>query len=294
MPEIKIKMNIKKNLKFTWNEFIYGGHLPSLGAAAIVLFSGILLNIKITWDCLLISYLIFYLIYLYNRFKEIDIDCLTNPQRTKHLRIYFSIMPKIFYITFFVIIGSLIYFSNIWGLIFGLFLLLFGWLYTVVFKKITQKVIIFKNLFVSTVFALLVFFPIIYYSYSLTISLLFITLLIVVFVYFKGFMMQVFFDVKDIESDEKEKLLTLPVIFGKEKILNVLKIISILTTIPIPVIFSLYYNIFPLFSLMLILTVPFNFYCFKQAKNHKYSSYIFGSAEFILWPILIIIGKIII
>lgn len=59
-------MAIEKILKFIWNEFIYGGHLPSLGAAAIVLFSGILLNIKITWDCLLITYFIFYLIYLYN------------------------------------------------------------------------------------------------------------------------------------------------------------------------------------------------------------------------------------
>jgi 4-hydroxybenzoate polyprenyltransferase len=287
-------MNIKKILKFVWNEFIFGGHLPSLGSAAIVLFSGILLNIKITWDCLLISYLIFYLIYLYNRFKEIDIDYLTNPQRTSHLKTYFSKISKFFYVIIFIIIASLIYFSNIWALMFGLFLLLFGWLYTVVFKKITQKIIIFKNLFVSAVFALLVFFPIIYYSHSLTISLLSIALLIVVFVYFKAFMMQIFFDVKDAESDKKQGLLTFPVIFGKEKILNVLGIISLLSTAPIPIIFSLYFNVFPTSTLMLLLTIPFNLYCFSRAKNQKYSSYILESSEFIFWPILIIIGKIII
>jgi len=287
-------METKTILKFIRDEFIYGGHLLSLGAAAIVLFSGILLNIKITWDCLLISYLIFYIIYLYNYFKEIDLDYLTNPQRTKHIRIYFSKIPKIFYIIIFVIIGGLIYFSNIWALVFGLFLLLFGWLYTAVFKRFTQKIIIFKNLFVSAVFSLLPFFLIIYYSYPLTTSLSSIALLIVIFVYCKTFMMQVFFDVKDIESDRKENLLTLPVIFGKEKILSILGIISILVTAPIPITFSLYFDVFPISTLMLLLTIPFNFYCFSQARNQKYSSYILEGLEFILWPILIIIGEIII
>ena len=285
---------MEKILKFIWNEFIYSGHLLSLGGSAIVLFSGILLNIKITLDCLLIVYLIVYIVYLYNRFKEIDIDCLTNPKRTKHIRIYFSKIPKIFYVIIFVIIGELIYFSNIWTLVFGLFLLLFGWLYTVVFKKITQKIIIFKNLFVSAVFALLVFFPIVYYSYPLTISLLSIAFLIAVFVYSKAFMMQVFLDVKDIESDKREKLLTLPVIFEKEKILNVLGIFSFLNTAPIILILSFWLNVFPVSTLMLLLTIPFNLFCFIQAKNQNYYSYILESSEFILWPILIIIGEIII
>ena len=189
---------------------------------------------------------------------------------------------------------SLIYFGNIWALVFGLFLLLFGWLYTVVFKKITQKIIIFKNLFVAAVFALLVFFPIVYYSYPLTISLLSIALLIVVFIYFKAFMMQVFLDVKDIESDKKQGLLTLPVIFGKEKILNILGIISLLSTAPIIIVFSLYYSIFPISTLMLLLTIPFNLFCFSQARNQNYYSYILESSEFILWPVLIIIGETII
>lgn len=175
-----------------------------------------------------------------------------------------------------------------------MFLLLFGWLYTVVFKKMTQKIIIFKDLFVSAVFVLLVFFPIIYYSYPLTISLLSIALLIMVFIYFKAFMMQVFLDVKDIESDKKENLLTFPVIFGKEKMLNILGIISLLSTAPIPIIFSLYFNIFPISTLILLLTIPFNLFCFSQAKNQKYSSYVLESSEFILWPILIIIGETII
>ena len=41
---------IEKVLKLIWQEFIYGGHLQSLGTIAIILVPVILLNIKITWD----------------------------------------------------------------------------------------------------------------------------------------------------------------------------------------------------------------------------------------------------
>jgi 4-hydroxybenzoate polyprenyltransferase len=118
--------------------------------------------------------------------------------------------------------------------------------------------------------------------------------LIVVFVYFKALMIQIFLDVKDIESDRKQGLLTLPIILGKEKIFNALKIISVLATAVIPIIFSLVVNIFPLSILMLLFTIPFNFFCFQWAKKQNYYSYVLGSSEFILWPILIIIGEIII
>ncbi len=40
-------MAIEKILKFIWNEFIYGGHLFSLGGAAIILVSDLLFKIKV-------------------------------------------------------------------------------------------------------------------------------------------------------------------------------------------------------------------------------------------------------
>ena len=285
---------INKIGKFLWSEFVYVGHLPAIGAAGIVLVTAILLNISITWDSLIIIYLIFYLIYLYNRFKEINIDYLTNPKRTKHLNIYYHEVPKIFYLSILLIIIWIIFFSNIATLAFCIFILFSGWLYTLTFKKLTKKIIIFKNLFVSSVFSLIVLFAIFYYSYKPTESDVPLILLLIIFIFLKALMMQIFFDVKDIASDKKEKLLTLPILYNKEKTLDILKIISIFITAPIPIFFSLYFNIFPLSILMLTLTIPFNFYCFEQAKKEKYCAYILGSTEFILWPILIIIGEIII
>mgnify|MGYP001562821980 CR=1 FL=1 len=80
-------MVIEKILKTIWKEFVYGGHLLSLGAASIVFTSAILLEIKITWDCLLVVYLGAQIIYLYNRYKEFKKDSLTNPENIKGINL---------------------------------------------------------------------------------------------------------------------------------------------------------------------------------------------------------------
>lgn len=286
-------MKIKKILKSIWNEFIYGGHLQSLGAASIVFVSALLLKIRISWDILLITYLIFYPLYLYNRFKEIDIDYLTNPQRTQHFRKYIRFIPIIFYLVIFVLIVTLVYFSNLWALIFGLFLVIFGLLYTAIFKKATKKIIFFKNVYVSMFFTLLPFFLLVYYFHPLSYSLIISALVLSLFIFFKGLLIQVFLDIKDIESDKKEGLRTFPVIMGKEKSLIILSIFNFLITIIVPITLSLYLNIFSKLILMLILTLPFDFYCYILAKKQKYFGYTLQSGEFVLWSFLILIGKII-
>ena len=117
---------IKKFLNIIWNEFIYGGLLQSLGALSIVFVSAVLLKIKITWDILLITYLLFYPLYLFNRFKEIKIDYLTNPERTEHLKQYLHLIPLILLFLIIILIIGLIYFSNYWALLFVSILLILG------------------------------------------------------------------------------------------------------------------------------------------------------------------------
>ena len=285
-------MIIDKILKTIWKEFIYGGHLQSLGTVAIILVSAILLNIKITWDILFIPYLLFYPIYLYNRFKELEIDYLTNPQRTEYLKGYINKIPLILSVEIFVLVGSLIYFANFSSIIFALLILLFGFLYSLIFKKITKKIPLFKNLYVAIFFALVVIFPVIYYNYPLTTTLTTGLLVLIVFVFLKAVMMQILLDLKDLEGDKKEELLTFSVIFGKEKTLKFLKPFSVLITAS-PIILALYFKIFPLSANLLLLTILFDFYCFRLAKEDKYSGYLLMSGMFIFWAILILIGKII-
>jgi len=285
-------MIIEKILKAIWKEFIYGGHLQTLGSVSIVLVSAILLNIKISWDILFISYFLFYPLYLYNRYKELKIDYLTNPQRTEYLKTYIDKAPLILTLVIFVLTFGLVYLANFSSIIFVLLVLLLGLLYSVIFKKITKKIPLFKNLYVATFFAILVFFPIIYYSYSLTNILRISAVILAVFIFLKAFMMQILLDLKDVEGDGKIGLLTFPTIFSEEATFRVLKTTSVFVTILIPIV-AFYFNFFPKSFLMLILTIPFDFCCFRLAKEKNYLGYILMSGIFLLWPILILVGKII-
>jgi len=282
-------MKIEKILKSIWNEFIYGGHLQPLGAASIVFVSGILLKIQITWDVLFVTYILFYPLFLYNRFKEIKMDCLTNSQRTQHIKKYIKFIPIILYLVIFILVISLIYFSNFRALIFGLLVLFFGFLYTIIFKKFTNKIPLFKDLYVAAVFALLPFFLLVYYSYFLvSINVLLLSLLI----FLESFLMPVFLDIKDIESDKREKLRTLPVMLGKEKTIVFLSIFNLIGTITIMV-FIFYLSTLPKSILILLFTVPFDFYCYILVKRQRRFGYILQGGKFILWPFLIFLGKII-
>jgi len=285
--------NFKKVLKLIQDEFIYGGHLQSLGAASIIFVSGILLKIQISWDILLVTYLLAYIPYLYNRFKEIKIDDLTNPKRTQHLKKYLKWMPIIFYFTIFILVGSLVYFTNFRTLVFASFLLVFGLLYTLIFKKITKKIALLKNIYVSIFFALLPFFLVTYYLYSLTDFLKINILSLAMFIFLKAFLIQILLDIKDIESDKEQRLRTFPIIIGEKNTFTILSIFNFLVTIIITMGFSFYFNIFPKIILMLIFTFPFSLYCYYLAKNRKYLGYILQSGEFLLWSPLILIGKII-
>ena len=77
---------LKEFFKFILVEVIYNGHLQCMSAVGIAISSALLLNVKISWPPLVILYLSFYLIYLYNRYKEIDHDFLTNRTRSEHIR----------------------------------------------------------------------------------------------------------------------------------------------------------------------------------------------------------------
>lgn len=283
---------IKSKLNFIYKEFIYGGHMQCMGASSIIYVSAVFLGIDFKWISLVIAYFIFYPLYLYNRWKEIEIDYITNPERTEYLRTYLKYMPGIFTAVMVLIIGDLAYFGNIKSFIFGVILLILGLLYTAAFKKVTRKIPLFKNFYVASFFALLVVFTAVFHSVRLNENSAAAMIILVIFVFTKAFMMQILLDLKDVESDGKEGLKTLAVMIGSENTFRILPLISILATAPIVIYFSLYIPLFPGLILMFLLTIPFNFLTFEMARGKNYFGYILGSGEFLLWSILILIGKI--
>lgn len=278
----------KNIMKLILREFIYGGHLLSLGAVGMVSTSAILLKINITWDFMVFVYLSVQSAYLYNRYKEFKKDYLTNFERTKYLEKNILKIPLIIFCFTFIFSIILLYINKLSVLVFGLFLFLLALLYSKLFKSITKKIIGFKNFYVSLAWSSLVIFLVFYYSSQFNYSVY----LVFIFVYLRLFIHEAFFDIKDMESDKQEKLLTLPIVLGKEKLINILGIINIFSIVPI--ILGIYINVFPVYSLILFLTVPYTIYYLRQVKNTEYSkNFLFNvvsDGEFILW-IFIIVGK---
>ena len=284
-------MVIEKIVNSIWNEFVYGGHLLSFGAVSIVYAASILLDIRITWDFLLVVYLGTESVYLYNRFKEYKVDFLTNPERTEHIKKYVKYIPFIIFLMTFSAIVIVVYFNKISALTFGLLLLIIGLLYSLFFKKITEKIIAFKSFFISLMWSLLVLFLAIYYSAPINLALF----LFSVFVFLRFFVSVSFFDIKDIKTDKQEGLKTLAVVLKQSTLWQFLSIIAILAVLPL--IIGVYLRVLPISSLMLFLTIPYTFFYFKQLENKNISPYflynVIVDGEFIFWPFFVLSGNFI-
>ena len=282
-------MSPKQIFVIIGNEFIYGGHLLSLGAIGIVFTSAILLDILISWDFLIVVYLITYVVYLYNRFREYEKDFLTNYNRTKHLVKYIKYMPFIICCLVLIIIWILVCFGSQLGLISGLLLLLFGLLYSTHFKEITKKIVGFKNFYVSFFWAFLVIFLAFYYFLPLNLPVL----LLFIFIFLRWLINTTFFDIKDIKSDKEYKLNTIPVLYGKNKTLNYLHVVNVLSLVLVMV--AVYKDIFSIFFLSLLLFYFYSFYYIQKTKNGNINvsklSYIVVDGEYLFWPIVLILGK---
>lgn len=279
---------MNKILKFIFDEILYNGHLQALGSLSIVIFSSLILKINITWDFLAILYLTFYLILLYDRFRHIEIDYATNKTRSKHIKKFNRHIPYIMLLILLVLFVLLFIYANIKFFIFMIFIVILGLSYPHYFKGITKKIFLFKNFYVSSFFTLLLLFPFFYYSLPIRPVLSYI-LALVIFAFLRDMRMQFVLDLKDIESDKKEGLLTLGVLYGKEKVLKILKISSFITTCLVPLLIFLLLDFTPAI-LMLGFLIVFDFYLIFLIKKENFKAYILESGEFILWPLLIATG----
>lgn len=273
------------------NEFVYGGYLTSLGCPAFVLSVSILLNTSIDWPVLLIAYLTPLIVYSYNYYGEFEKDLATNPERALHLRKKVRLYPFIL-ASYILLLGLLlILFANFIMGIFVIILLFCGIFYTVLFKDLTKQIPGFKGFYIAFVWALAGAF---FFNFHYAVGWGTFSILIFLFIFLRGIINVVFFDIKDIVSDKEQGLKTLPVLFGKERTLKYLHILNVFAFTPLFV--GIYMGIIPVYALSLILLYFYDFYYLKKAgminnKSLRMISYTLADAEFILWPILLMIGR---
>lgn len=195
----------KQILSFIYKEIVFNGHLQSMGAVALAVFSFSIFNHKSPVLPLIILYLSFYTFFLYNRYKEMHLDKDTNKDRFYHLSKIIKQVRPIMHTTLILVIVLTLYTQNKNFIILNFLIIVFGFLYTDYFKKVTRHIYVFKNIYVSLVFALLV----VYLSIHASIILPTFTYAIAFLIFFHGMFMQACLDLKDIESDKIQKYLTL-------------------------------------------------------------------------------------
>ncbi|RLI96040.1 MAG: hypothetical protein DRP00_05940 [Candidatus Aenigmatarchaeota archaeon] len=215
-----------KLLESVWNEFIYGGHFTAFTITLFPVSVSILIGTPLDFKWIFPVYLGCYGAYLFNRFEELGEDIRTNPERSKYLESRRANLP--FYIVSSIALMFIIpiILQDYTTLSFFLLLTVLSLAYSTHLKNLTKKVPCFKNFYLALMFTLLCLLPFFKYQKPLSDSSIFLLF----FIFSRIFVNSAFSDFKDIESDKKKELLTLPVMTpGKaRKILSSITIFSFL------------------------------------------------------------------
>ncbi|KPJ73078.1 hypothetical protein AMJ48_02435 [Parcubacteria bacterium DG_74_1] len=284
-------MIIQRVLKSIWKEFVYGAHLVALTGPAVIVTIIILLEEKNNWELPLIAYLLVFLNYRYNYYKGIKTDSLTNPARADYLGKCIECSQGLIWAAFLVLLFVLFFFVDLKVVLFTIFLIIMGLCYTNLFKELTNKIMGLKNFYISISWALFVALVGFYYS-----DFCWSLLIVFLFIFLKGMLNTIFLDIKDIESDKREGLKTVPVVLGKERTLKSLHVLNFLSLLPI--IIGVYFVFLPTIALILLIFYFYDFYYFKLVSSQNiniqkfsYISYIAADGEFLLWPIALFLAK---
>lgn len=269
-----------------WKEIVFGGHLFATGSVSVIMACATIFMIPISWDILFVSYLLFYAIYLYDYSAGASSDELTNEDRARYLqcknksKLIVTIVSAILFLFLFT-------FTNAATTLIGLSILMFGLLYGSHFKKLTKKIPAFKNIFVSLVWSFMALFLFVYYSLPITYG----ALMLAFFVFIRMMNIQILFDVRDVEGDIADGLLTIPALFGERTYTSILRLINFVS-----IVFFLLCVIMGLFPFFTLAIIPMFYYAItyidrvmKSKKN--YSSYVFAACEPIMWALLIFAGR---
>lgn len=280
-----------KLLKSTVFEFVYGGHLLSLGSSSIVLAVMIIAGVSIDLNLLLLAYLISQIVYNHDHLKDsIKAGDLSNKERTQHLLETRNrqLNTLFLYIILFSIVGL---FTNIKVFLLASAIVVGGVLYTLRMKQFTRKVIAFKNVYIAFFWSLLALLIPLNYQ-GLNALLIFFVFAIYIFV--RWIINSSYFDIKDLSSDRSEGLKTIPAVFGLSKTILILHILNIVSGVMI--IISIVNHVLPQISIVMLAFTVYSFiYLYKTKsmtrKQLRIFSYVMVDGEYLLWPLFLTVGK---
>ena len=278
--------DIVKFMGLLWKEIIFGGHLFATGSVSVIMACATVFMVPVSMDILFVSYLLFYAIYLYDYSAGASSDKLTNEERARYLQCK-NRSKCIVVVVSAILFLVLLTFANTITILIGLSILVLGLLYGSHFKKLTKKIPAFKNVFVSLVWSFMALFLFVYYSLPITYG----GLMLALFIFVRMMNIQILFDVRDVEGDIANGLLTIPALFGERKYPFILRMINFVSILFVLV--CVIQGLLPFFTLAIM---PMFYYAVtyidKVVESRKnYSSYVFAACEPIMWAVLIFVGR---
>jgi 4-hydroxybenzoate polyprenyltransferase len=212
-----LSVQTKHLLRFVVHEFIYGGHLMTLGAISAGLVAVLVIGEPVPWVAVVMIYLTIEPIYMFDRWQGYQSDCDENPERSQHLSTYLRWMPSlvVIYISSMLVLGMLA--GHFVGLLACVTMLILGLAYGAFFKQFTRVIPLFKNIYVSVFWVCVSWFIVASTGAGMPVAGMWILSLI----FLLSMQIQAFFDLKDVESDARVGLKTLPVLVGKDNALRI-------------------------------------------------------------------------
>ena len=253
----KISMrSISKNSINKFHDFLDFLTVSSLFIAmtgfSVPFFSFLLYGISVDFGLLLASFFITFAVYSINKLTDIKEDSLNMVDRAKFTN------KNRYNLIIAIIMSSItaLYLSHLYS-IFAILVIFFpffiGLVYSIKIANFRLKdIICIKSISVALAWAAVgTFIPVIVHSFDyLIISLIFY------FIFVKLFINTVLFDIRDIEADILNNVITLPVFLGVNKTKKLLLLLN--STLIIWVIFS--YTFFHSFFLILIISIAYGYW----------------------------------
>lgn len=269
-------------VQFAAREIMYSGHLQSLGAASISYTGARVLGIDFHIGIILVPYLLFQAIYFFDRYRDLNIDRLTNVKRTQHIGSYAPLIPFIIAALLGAVVIILLKYAHIGTLLFAIIIAGLGFLYPIWFKNITKQVPLFKDIYVSSVFAVIAIFPILFFGQPIYLTPA--LLIFLLFIFSEAMIMQVILDLKDFSSDTKQGLQTLPALLGTNKAYKKI----IISSLAVPAVVFIATTVGILLYLALTASI-INLYSAWLVSRRDARGYTLEAAKFIAWPVLLIL-----
>lgn len=206
---------------------VHSSFFVGLVGVSMVITTSVLLSLPVKLELLAIVFLVPFALYNFNRSTDVEEDIISHPERTEFVKQYQNHL-KLFAVLSYILGVAIAFYLSIKVGILTLAYTAMVMLYSISWIPISsydrlKEILVVKNATVAAAWAMFVtFLPVAYLQSTLEASVG----VIFGFIFLKVFGNTVTFDVRDIEGDRSEGIITVPVRLGVKKTKYVLTVVN--------------------------------------------------------------------